>query len=69
VGSYLAMSKPASPDRIGKHKLCSKCKGMPILNKKYDAYFCAVCDVWTEEACPDPKCNFCVNRPAKPSIV
>ena len=34
---------------------------------RYDAYYDAKNDVWTEEACDDPNCMFCRERPAKPS--
>ena len=31
--------------------------------------FCPVCDEWLEEACSDPMCHFCKDRPEKPSQV
>ena len=40
---------------------------MPM--EKFDAYWCARCDVWLEEACTDATCEFCPGRPAHPSEV
>lgn len=37
--------------------------------KKYDSYYCAVCNVWTEGKCEDKNCEFCKERPEKPSEV
>ena len=36
-------------------------------NVYYDAMYCEVCDVWLEEKCDDIRCNFCPQRPEKPS--
>jgi hypothetical protein len=36
-------------------------------NEYYDAMFCKVCDSWLEDRCDDPRCNFCPQRPEKPS--
>ncbi len=33
----------------------------------WDALFCAACDEWAEEACEEPGCRFCADRPARPS--
>lgn len=33
----------------------------------YDAYLCASCDRWLEDACSDPECPFCARRPGRPS--
>lgn len=38
-------------------------------NEKHDAYFCKVCDAWLESQCTDSDCEFCPNRPEKPSMV
>ena len=39
------------------------------LNGKHDATFCPACDEWTEVACKNPECEFCRDRPEKPSEV
>jgi len=38
-------------------------------SEKYDAYYCPDCDVWLENKCKDPDCEFCSRRPEKPSQV
>lgn len=37
---------------------CSKCGNFLIMYKKYDSYFCAYCNEWTERKCGDPYCFF-----------
>lgn len=34
---------------------------------RFDAYYCKVCDEWLEGRCRDPACEFCKDRPEKPS--
>lgn len=46
-----------------------KCNKDLLYNEKYDAYFCKECDVWSEDACKDPRCFYCVGRPEKPSLI
>jgi hypothetical protein len=38
-------------------------------SEQYDAYFCIECNKWLESNCDDPNCEFCYNRPNKPSEV
>ncbi|MCM1506877.1 MAG: toxin-antitoxin system protein [Ruminococcus flavefaciens] len=46
--------------------ICSEC-GKPLLYfYTYDAVCCISCDVWTEEKCSDPECEFCSKRPDSP---
>lgn len=47
--------------------VCSNCFGMTKLNERYDAYYCEVCDMWTETVCEHKDCYYCKDRPAKPS--
>lgn len=47
---------------------CSDCESLATRNETYDAYLCPVCEVWLESACTDPTCEFCVKRPATPSL-
>lgn len=47
-------------------KHCLKCDEKVIYSEKFDSYFCATCNVWLEDHCPDNNCKYCVNRPPKP---
>jgi len=38
-------------------------------NKQYDAYYDDEKDVWLEGKCDNPNCEFCKDRPSKPSEV
>lgn len=38
-------------------------------NKQYDAWFCSKCNVWLERKCPDEDCEYCKDRPDKPSEI
>ncbi len=42
---------------------------MKQYNQKHDAYYDDEKDVWLEEACEDPGCEYCSQRPAHPSEV
>jgi hypothetical protein len=46
--------------------VCEKCSERRIYSSRYDAYFCAQCNEWMEDACKDPSCEFCAYRPFKP---
>ena len=48
--------------------LCEKCLERRIYSSQYDAYFCAQCNEWIEDACPDSSCEFCARRPFKPLL-
>lgn len=47
---------------------CLKCsnRGFSFLqfSEKYDSHYCGICGDWLEEACDDPECCHCSNRPA-----
>jgi hypothetical protein len=45
---------------------CPSCNRPLIYHETYDAHFCAFCNRWIEEACGDPKCAFCRDRPCFP---
>jgi hypothetical protein len=45
---------------------CQKCGTKQIYYEKFDTFFCPTCNMWLEKNCPDPKCEFCKNRPDKP---
>lgn len=34
----------------------------------HDAEFCRACDRWLAKNCGDPSCEFCGQRPARPSL-
>lgn len=34
----------------------------------WDCMFCPECDEWLESSCPDPLCEYCIDRPEKPSL-
>ena len=40
---------------------------MKRLNEKYDAYYDDKKDEWLEDKCDNPNCEFCKDRPTKPS--
>ena len=40
---------------------------MKRLNEEYDSYYDDVKDEWLEEKCDNKDCEFCSNRPTKPS--
>lgn len=46
---------------------CVKCGVDTIRSERFDAYYCKGCDVWTEPKCGDSLCEYCGNRPDKPS--
>lgn len=45
---------------------CS-CGNKPDYDFDHDAFFCKVCDVWLDEKCDDVNCEYCKDRPEKPS--
>ncbi|AOV09244.1 hypothetical protein BI350_13235 [Sporosarcina ureilytica] len=46
---------------------CIICLNPLAYNDEYDAHFCTTCDEWREETCIDPTCEYCLERPKKPS--
>lgn len=38
-------------------------------NEKHDAYYDNKKDEWLEDKCDNPNCEFCKDRPTKPSEV
>jgi hypothetical protein len=47
-------------------KVCGACEAPRVYHEAFDAFFCATCNCWLEEACSDPSCVFCTNRPVHP---
>jgi hypothetical protein len=46
---------------------CNRCNERIVHNEQHDAYFCPRCRRWIERRCGDPTCQFCRQRPARPS--
>lgn len=45
-----------------------RCGHRAKLDEHWDAYFCPACGDWLESPCPDPHCEYCGNRPARPPL-
>lgn len=50
-------------------KKCKTCNSDKKYNAKHDAYYCESCDEWLEKNCGDPECDYCRDRPEKPSMI
>jgi len=50
-------------------KKCKSCNFEKKYNEKHDAYYCESCDEWLEKNCGDPECDYCADRPEKPSML
>ena len=56
-------------EQIGWHSesVCARCGQKTIYHiYKYDAWCCASCNEWLDQACSDPNCPFCSRRPETP---
>ena len=49
-------------------KICDACSKPLYYSHKYDAMYCPNCNVWTEEKCDEPNCEYCIDRPEKPEV-
>ena len=45
------------------------CEDIKQYSDKYDAYYCNACNIWLEDKCDDPECEFCPKRPICPKDV
>ena len=36
---------------------------------QYDCYYCEPCNIWSEDKCNDPECEFCNLRPVTPNAL
>lgn len=62
--------RPATPGKAQKNSwFCKFCGTEAEMCSEYDAMFCPVCDIWLEQRCGDPFCEFCADRPSRPSRV
>lgn len=50
-------------------KVCPGCFSEVKYNTKYDTFYCEQCDEWLEFTCPLKDCDYCKERPEKPSKV
>ena len=48
-------------------KWCKVCSSEVQYNAQFDAYYCELCNEWLERKCNDPECEYCAERPEKPS--
>lgn len=55
--------------KVNMSSKCETCESEIQYSEKYDTYFCELCNTWLESKCDDPECDYCVNRPAKPSQI
>ncbi|MDS9470433.1 hypothetical protein [Sporosarcina pasteurii] len=46
---------------------CAVCLNPLAYHDDYDSHFCPDCDEWREETCSDSSCEYCLERPEKPS--
>lgn len=45
---------------------CLHCGNSLDYSEIYDAYYCIICNTWTEKKCEDQSCQYCSNRPEDP---
>lgn len=48
---------------------CKKCNGERSYCEEHDAHYCKSCDIWLEKDCRSKTCDYCKDRPIKPSEV
>lgn len=53
--------------RIYDYETCIKCDSKSHYSETYDSYYCKKCDEWLDDTCDDKECEFCSQRPKKPS--
>lgn len=58
-GKIIALSE--MPDH------CPSCLERLTYNDEFDSVFCLPCDEWRDIPCADPSCEYCAERPKKPS--
>ena len=45
---------------------CPHCGRVVSYSQRYDSYFCMPCNVWLEQQCSEPSCEFCAGRANEP---
>jgi len=48
-------------------RIIHNCTRPRSYSERWDAYYCKECDVWVEARCGDAECEFCRDRPERPS--
>ena len=46
-------------------KIC--CEEIKSFSVEHDCFYCKNCNLWLEEKCDDEECEYCRDRPPKPS--
>ena len=65
-GTYLATNgRVVSLSELPNH--CNICLDLIAYNDEYDSIYCVTCNEWRDMACGDPTCDYCADRPEKPS--
>lgn len=52
-------------ERVRSYK-CNDCNHQTFHYEKWDSYFCALCNSWSEDKCDWNECAYCINRPDEP---
>jgi hypothetical protein len=45
---------------------CPHCGRLVSYSQRYDSYFCMPCNLWLEQQCSEPLCEFCMGRSKEP---
>ena len=49
-------------------RTCPFCNNTSLFRfEKFDAYCCVICNIWVEEKCSDPTCEYCSSRTLLPT--
>jgi hypothetical protein len=43
------------------------CQAPKNYSEEHDCYYCQPCNIWVEDQCDDPTCEYCINRPTTPN--
>lgn len=62
---FLSKGKVLSEDEL--EESCLICLEPLDYNEDFDSEYCASCDEWRDDTCPDENCEYCRTRPEKPS--
>lgn len=57
---------PKSNQQHRHDKYCHACGEPALYNETVDAKYCVRCNIWLENKCLDPKCEFCSKRERTP---
>ena len=66
----LCYRRPSTPSEARERgQFCKFCGTAAEICPEYDAMYCPTCDIWVEQRCGDPFCEFCTDHPPRPSRV